>query len=148
MRVLLTSIFSAVYFPRWKLLFCTLDGLEIIIAQWCINIKWRKGFVRNWFTRLAQRKREIKWLINDIGKLIWCVLRFCTMSWTFLILSSINRADFHIQTFATCTSIKWDFFLKKHVKFGRMKKMFYSKYAPSLVIHFPHLSGNLWISRQ
>ena len=35
------------------------------------------------------------------------------------------------------------FFLKKHFQFGIMIKS-----APSLDIHFPHLSGNLWISRQ
>ena len=27
-------------------------------------------------------------------------------------------------------------------------KMFYSKYCPSLAIHFSHLSGNWWMSRQ
>ena len=30
----------------------------------------------------------------------------------------------------------WLFLIKKHVKFGGVVKMFYSKYAPSLVIHF------------
>ena len=37
---------------------------------------------------------------------------------------------------------------KKNFKFGRMIKVLYSKYAPLLFIHFPHLSGNLWIPCQ
>ena len=36
-----------------------------------------------------------------------------------------------------------DFFTKKHLNIGRMIKVLYSKYAPSLVIHFSHPSGDL-----
>ena len=32
--------------------------------------------------------------------------------------------------------------------FHRKLKQIYSKYLPSLVTHFSHLSGNLWIPRQ
>jgi len=43
-----------------------------------------------------------------------------------------------LRCFTWCTSMKCCFFLKNHVKFGGMIKVLYSKYAPSLVIHFSH----------